>query len=1068
MQVTCDGYAFDEVEFRRLIACAATLNERLSGKIVPPCVQDEAVISDLLQRWKERAAFGDCRRFANRLAWNGYNEEYARKILSDGGSWIGPLPSWAITIREILIQAHIHSDITHDFFSNESVLPFEEVFYDFVHYALRQLRSQGKGQGRHCLARSLIRRLTSIASEALQMVFEEARPTGHTLLAHFSEELGLKPSHELYGQFVGDLRHGGFELLLRRFPVLARLLGTSIGLWVDETNEFYERLQADSAELESIFNDGQPLGDLIQIESELSDPHKGGHVVRILEFSSGVKIVYKPRSLGLEVAWNEFLKWLNKHLDETPLWTPKAIDRQAYGWVEYVGQFSCVAVEAIRRFYVRAGSLVCLTYVLQGSDFHHENVFSCGEFPVLIDLETLFTPEIQLGRRMQAMLDTYRQVFRSVLTSGLLPQWETVEQGDSFDMSGLGSAGKDESSGEELTWKQVNTDEMHQAVQRFAGPDRCNAPLLRGVPARAEDYVEDIISGFETTYRVLMTRSDEILAANGPLELFRGHPVRVLYRDTDVYMTLLQQAHAPEHLSSGIRCSIELELLARTFHTDLNPVDLWRVLQSEVLAMEQLDIPHFVVMTDSQHLTPPASQTIRNFFRRSGLDAARLTIAQLSNADLAKQMTFIRASFFAKLAQEDVTEGSCDKLPTPQLTLDRSSLLDRACEIGSTIISQAVGESCSLATWIDIQYLPSYERYQLQLLGPGLYGGVVGIAIFLSGLYSLTGDATSRDVSVAALATSRLPLSEDTSNSGWARISAREMGIGVGEGVASLVYGHVVAGRLLNDRSLLDHAVRLSRFIASEDIASDSALDVLAGCGGALLALCALWEETGDHEVLRRAIECGNRLVSAQISGGPSLGGWLHGHRQALTGFSHGAAGNAYALLRLHAATQESSFQKAAISALNYERRQFSPYHNNWPDYRSGAAAWAFGWCNGAPGIGLGRIGARRFGADPVFSSEIDAALCVVRNRQHPSVDHVCCGRGGHIELLLKSGLSDEAYRHASEWIGAAEVNGGFRLFDKLPRKAQSLGFFQGLSGIGYQMLRLAAPAQIPSILLFE
>ena len=29
-------------------------------------------------------------------------------------------------------------------------------------------------------------------------------------------------------------------------------------------------------------------------------------------------------------------------------------------------------------------------------------------------------------------------------------------------------------------------------------------------------------------------------------------------------------------------------------------------------------------------------------------------------------------------------------------------------------------------------------------------------------------------------------------------------------------------------------------------------------------------------------------------------------------------------------------------------------------------------------------------------------------------------------------------------------------------------GFFQGLSGIGYQLLRLAAPSRLPSVLSFE
>lgn len=31
-----------------------------------------------------------------------------------------------------------------------------------------------------------------------------------------------------------------------------------------------------------------------------------------------------------------------------------------------------------------------------------------------------------------------------------------------------------------------------------------------------------------------------------------------------------------------------------------------------------------------------------------------------------------------------------------------------------------------------------------------------------------------------------------------------------------------------------------------------------------------------------------------------------------------------------------------------------------------------------------------------------------------------------------------------------------------------SVGFFRGLAGIGYELLRLAAPERVPSVLLFE
>lgn len=50
-----------------------------------------------------------------------------------------------------------------------------------------------------------------------------------------------------------------------------------------------------------------------------------------------------------------------------------------------------------------------------------------------------------------------------------------------------------------------------------------------------------------------------------------------------------------------------------------------------------------------------------------------------------------------------------------------------------------------------------------------------------------------------------------------------------------------------------------------------------------------------------------------------------------LAGFSHGAAGIALALLRLHASRPEPAFLQAARDGVAFERAVFSPEERNWP-----------------------------------------------------------------------------------------------------------------------------------------
>src|SRR4026208_432660 len=76
---------------------------------------------------------------------------------------------------------------------------------------------------------------------------------------------------------------------------------------------------------------------------------------------------------------------------------------------------------------------------------------------------------------------------------------------------------------------------------------------------------------------------------------------------------------------------------------------------------------------------------------------------------------------------------------------------------------------------------------------------------------------------------------------------------------------------------------------------------------------------------------------------------------------SHGAAGFAYALASLSAATGREDFAAAAQECVDFEDSSFSSQRGNWPDLRvDGGEAWPCQWCHGAPGIGLGRIGMAR------------------------------------------------------------------------------------------------------------
>jgi lantibiotic modifying enzyme len=84
----------------------------------------------------------------------------------------------------------------------------------------------------------------------------------------------------------------------------------------------------------------------------------------------------------------------------------------------------------------------------------------------------------------------------------------------------------------------------------------------------------------------------------------------------------------------------------------------------------------------------------------------------------------------------------------------------------------------------------------------------------------------------------------------------------------------------------------------------------------------------------------------------------------------------------------------------------------------------------------------------------------------------LCHGSLGNLELLLKASatyesvsLRDQTYLRASSILDAIDAAGWLC---GVPLGVETPGLMLGLAGIGYQLLRLAHPQSIPSVLLLE
>ena len=792
------------------------------------------------------------------------------------------------------------------------------------------------------LTDDLLRELSYIAAPTLYLEFSVFRSE------HGYSEDAARDEAALYEKFATGLLEGRLWDFFSEYPVLARLLSITVQLWARNVSEMACALEADLPAIQKVFNDDEEIGRVVAVRPSLSDRHNDGRTVTILEFENGLELVHKPRALGIEKAWFSLLEHLNKRGGDFRLL--KVLDRQSHGWVEVARHADCNNNDEAKKFYSRAGMLLCLLYALEASDCFYENIIACGGYPVLIDMETLMRPALRRGADLSPADEAADDImFASVFRAGFLPFWEAGQDGICVDISGLGAKAGQLTPYQKRLWKNVNTDSMSLKHEPIFVDSEKHLPHLNGVSLTAAEYGEEIVSGFRRLYELLMELREELTAPDGLIDALGRQEIRILFHATRISGLLLKKLYAPRYMRSGVERSIETDVFSRFYLESSDKSRLWPLLKAEVDAMERLDIPRFTVLANSRSLFLPTGDILENVFEDTALDRVRQRLSSFDQTDMEMQTGFIRAALRVSsisVRHESVSDETVQGWNLNEISLLTSDeLIAEANAIAAEIESHAIFFRDEV-TWIAPQLLPRASHHELRPLRMDLYNGVAGVALFFAALERVRG--TGRRTSLSALRSLR----RFVSTADASRMIREGYSLGIATGVGSFIYALSRCAALLEEPALFADAIKASERITPEWIAADNNFDAMSGAAGAILGLLTLYEATGDSAVLKKAALCGDHLLRKQEAAGKGAA-WRAINGKFMTGFSHGAAGIALALLRLSEASGEERFHRAARQAIAFEDSVFDVTENNWPDFRYSSndrSVFMNSWCHGAAG----------------------------------------------------------------------------------------------------------------------
>ncbi len=1059
----------DEPEWYR----ALTLTERAALPRRPgsPTGEGAELAAGRLDLWRDQTPFQQEELLLRRLAVDGLSMEDFTALLAEAPEELrdrvpGPLP-WLADLEEVFRAVP----------GTWALAPGEASRLELM-AVVEPLATRARERLRTAAARSAASRPGALfePDSAVAALFDLllanlARALRRLLVLelHIAVRLGQvqgETAEEQTAAFIARLRQPEHALaLLRQYPVAARHAVECAGRWLAFGSEFLEQLAADSEVIREMFAAGEDPGPLVEVKGGVSDPHRGERTVLLLRFRSGLRLVYKPKPLALDAAFQNLLAWLNERGAEPELRPLRLLDRGTYGWVEHITPTPCASEGEVHRFYQRQGEYLALFYALSATDFHYENLLASGEHPIPIDLETLFHcgPALE-GRPAERPAD--EEVWSSVLQPGLLPQRIWARGNDGVDISGFGASAGQVTPGPVLRLEGGNGSLLHYARKVVDLPVRPeHLPSLEGREIAARDYHEAIAAGFTSLYRLLVRCRDGLLAPEGPLAACADAPTRFIARPTVVYDRMLTESYHPHVLQDALDRG---RLLDRLWVDIESRKYLGRLLPWEQRAIEKGDVPLFTSRGGSRDLWTSTGERLPGMLAESGLERVRRILLQMGDADLAAQLRIVQGTLRTLRMPAEKQVWPVYGFSEPDLPAPAERYLAAARAVGDRLESLAFRRN-GTATWLGFRRMGDHWSYEPA--GYGLYAGIAGIALFLGQLGAVTGESRYLELARAALTTVTGRLRLDPGD--W-------LGIGAYSGLGSVLYTLLQLASAWREPELLAEAESLVETLPGM-IERDESLDVLSGAAGCLLALLRLHAVRPASGTLAAAVLCGERLLAKATEMETGLGWLVPGSGpRPLTGLSHGAAGVGWALMELAAATGEERFHAAARGALAYERSLFSTERGNWPDLREDAPVEKPGadrgfmcaWCHGAPGIGLARLGCLPVSQDPELRAEIEVAVETTLRQGFGTNHSLCHGDLGNLDFLLEAGrrLGREDLLARVPLLAAAilqgiEENGylsGAILAPEMP------GLMLGTAGIGYQLLRLAAVEKVPSVLLLD
>ena len=736
--------------------------------------------------------------------------------------------------------------------------------------------------------------------------------------------------HLMQPEYVRDL--------FQQYPIWRDAIFQSSKFYIRNMMEVLQYLYSDKMDLNAEFFADKPFEEVVRISGSGSDTHCENRVVYRVELDNGEVIYHKSRvNTGIR-----FFNALYVRIGNScgiPAYINPALERDTYVWEKEASYGECQSEQQVKNYFTRLGMILCICHLCHSGDMHYENMVACGEYPVLIDYETL----IQLPPEQKPADEKETNTFigMSVLPIGILPFYGARNKNFNADFSGLCGGGKQMMDLQIPVISNPGRSTMCIGYKYGETQEKNNRVRLAGQVVDPGTYLNDIYKGFEAGYRYIYEHKADVIQL---AKMMQQSLYRQLFRNTQEYHMILDLSYHPQFMQQeGARRSfLENALMISEFK------DKSWIVEQEIEDMLNGDIPYFQFHMGSGEILNSQRKPLKTFYHRTGMEFIVHQIQNRTPEDLRVQKQLIETALnYSKVA------FLRDRIP--QIEAKRNtdiSIEDLCSEIADVVYEHRI-ETPGKIRWINTRIMSvnvdKRYTYYMEMSDRYLYEGIMGMAVFSAAMLKLM---PNHQISKAyePVIKELFEYKDRMAGSG-----AENLPTGIFFGESSVVYGYQLLYQITKNSVFLEYAAKHCRIVA-QNLKSDNQFDIVGGNAGAIMAFLNMYDIQQDKAYLDMAELAAEMLLENAVRTEAGMGWKSISNGALLGGFAHGCAGIMYALSRLAEYTEKSIYLDAAFQAFLYEKTLYCPEKGGWRDLRDNKESYMsdFKWCHGTAGILLG------------------------------------------------------------------------------------------------------------------